>query len=372
MSGGGPRFDQIRGRSVEQLGEAEQAGDDPSRRSRTRRRVGLGLALAASAIAALYLLLPAVAGLENTWNRISEGNPWWLSVAAALEVFSYASYMLLFQTVFGAAARPIAWGEAARITMAGVAASRLLAVAGAGGIALTAWALRRRIGMPHRLVAARMSAFFLLLYGVYMAALGISGLGLRIGVFSGPAPFGLTVVPSSFGFAVIGITLLVAAASRDLDSALERFRDAGHRLSRLWRGIATIPATISSGVAFAMDLVRGRRLGVLGAVGWWAFDVGVLWACLNAFGSAPSLAVVVTAYFVGMAANTLPVPGGIGTVDAGMIGALIGFGVDGGLAIVGVLSYRAFAFWLPIVPGAIAYVQLLRSEPVRNDAPGIG
>ena len=68
-------------------------------------------------------------------------------------------------------------------------------------------------------------------------------------------------------------------------------------------------------------------------------------------------------YFVGMAANVLPVPGGIGAVDGGMIAALVGFGVPAGPALVGVLSYRALAFWLPIVPGAVAYVQLLRDRP---------
>ena len=88
----------------------------------------------------------------------------------------------------------------------------------------------------------------------------------------------------------------------------------------------------------------------------------MLWASLHAFGEAPSAAVVVMAYFVGMLANALPIPGGIGAVDGGMIAALIGFGVAGGLAIVGVLAYRAFAFWLPIIPGTIAYVQLLRTR----------
>jgi uncharacterized protein (TIRG00374 family) len=101
--------------------------------------------------------------------------------------------------------------------------------------------------------------------------------------------------------------------------------------------------------------------GLLGCFGWFAFDIAVLWACISAFGTAPSVPVVVMAYFVGMAANTLPVPGGVGAVEGGMVGALIGFGVSGGLAIVAVLSYRAFASWLPMVPGAIAYVQLLRS-----------
>jgi uncharacterized membrane protein YbhN (UPF0104 family) len=44
-----------------------------------------------------------------------------------------------------------------------------------------------------------------------------------------------------------------------------------------------------------------------------------------------------------------------------MIGAFIAFDVPGGLAVVAVLSYRAFAFWLPTIPGAIAYLQLRRT-----------
>jgi uncharacterized protein (TIRG00374 family) len=70
---------------------------------------------------------------------------------------------------------------------------------------------------------------------------------------------------------------------------------------------------------------------------------------------------VTQAYFVGLLANLLPLPGGIGGVDGGMIGALIAFGVDGGQAVVAVLVYRGFAFWLPTLPGAIAYLQLRRT-----------
>ena len=73
------------------------------------------------------------------------------------------------------------------------------------------------------------------------------------------------------------------------------------------------------------------------------------------------------AYFVGMLGNLLPLPGGIGGVDGGMIAALIGFGVPGGLAIAAVLSYRAFSFWLPTVPGILAYLRLLRD--VRGWGP---
>jgi uncharacterized protein (TIRG00374 family) len=100
---------------------------------------------------------------------------------------------------------------------------------------------------------------------------------------------------------------------------------------------------------------------LLGAVGWWAFDIAVLWACFHAFGKAPPQAVIVMSYFVGMLGNVLPLPGGIGGVDGGMIGAFTAFGVDVELSIVSVLAYRAFAFWLPTVPGAVAYLQLRRT-----------
>lgn len=310
-------------------------------------------------IALFYVGLPAIAGLDDTWTRLSRGDPAWLVAALVLELLSFASYMALFRAVFAPASARIDLATSYQITMAGVVATRLLAFAGAGGIALTAWALRR-VGMAARTVTARMATFYVLLYAVYMAALVIGGLGLRSGAFPGPAPDGLTLVPAAFGGLVIVIALGSAWAFDDLDGVFGR--RATTRDGQVRRFVAAIPATMSSGVNGAIEMVRAPRPGLLGALGWWGFDIAVLWACLEAFGAGPSAAVVVTAYFVGTTANVLPIPGGIGAVEGGMIGALIGFGVPDGAAIVGVLSYRAFAFWLPIVPGTVAYLQLLRGE----------
>ena len=94
---------------------------------------------------------------------------------------------------------------------------------------------------------------------------------------------------------------------------------------------------------------------------WWAFDIATLWACFEAFGASPAVGVLVVGYFVGMLANTLPLPGGVGGVDGGMIGAFVAFGVDPAAAIVAVLAYRFFAFWLPIAPGAISFASLRRT-----------
>ena len=60
-----------------------------------------------------------------------------------LELLSFAGYVWLFRTVFVRGDTRIDWRESYQITMAGLAATRLFAAAGAGGVALTAWALRR-------------------------------------------------------------------------------------------------------------------------------------------------------------------------------------------------------------------------------------
>ena len=78
----------------------------------------------------------------------------------------------------------------------------------------------------------------------------------------------------------------------------------------------------------------------------------------HAFGSPPPFTVIVMSYFVGMLGNLLPLPGGLGGVEGGMIGAFAAFGVNFDLAVLAVLSYRAISFWLPTVPGAVAYFQL--------------
>jgi uncharacterized protein (TIRG00374 family) len=335
-------------------------GQDMPRVRLTRGRLLAVLVFVVSIVAFLYFVLPKLLGLQETWNRIQHGDPWWFLLAAILEVLSFASYIALFRAVLVRGMSRIHWRESYQITMASLAATRLFAAGGAGGIALTAWALRRS-GMGPRTVAARMLAFLTLLYGVYMATFVIAGLGLYDGIFPGPTPFAITVIPAVFGAVVIVVFLAVAFLPADLERAVRRWTNPEHWSGRAARWLAAVSATGATGVRTALRLVRSRDLRLLGAVGWWAFDIAVLWACFHAFGSAPPQAVIVMAYFVGMLGNTLPLPGGIGGVDGGMIGAFTAFGVSVELSVVAVLAYRAFAFWLPTLPGAVAYFQLRRT-----------
>ena len=341
-------------------GEPTTQGHDRLGITWTKRSLFASMAFVVLSIAGLYFVLPKLVGLRDTWNRIQSGDVWWFGVAFTLEMLSFLSYITLFRSVFVRGSKRIGWRVSYEITMASLAATRLFAAAGAGGIALTVWALRRS-GMGARVVGSRMVAFMVLLYAVYMVTLVVVGLGLYLGLFPGPAPFAITVGPAIFGAVVIALFLAMTAIPANFEALVSRWTTGEGWLRRLARRLAAAPAVISTGLRDALALIRGRDPMLFGAVGWWAFDIAVLWACFHAFGKAPPQAVIVMSYFVGMLGNVLPLPGGIGGVDGGMIGAFTAFGVDVELSIVSVLAYRAFAFWLPTVPGAVAYLQLRRT-----------
>jgi uncharacterized protein (TIRG00374 family) len=105
-------------------------------------------------------------------------------------------------------------------------------------------------------------------------------------------------------------------------------------------------------------LVRQRHGGLLGAAGYWAFDIAVLGVSFKAFGTTMPVAVLVMGYFLGTLGSLLPLPGGIGGVEGGMIGAFAAFGVAADRAVIAVLAYRAISFWLPTLPGVAGYVTL--------------
>jgi putative heme transporter len=334
----------------------------------TRGRLIAALVFVASVLAFLYFVLPKLLGLHETWNRIQHGNAWWFAFAFLLEVCSFIGYVALFRGVFVRGQSRIDWNESYQITMASLAATRLFAAAGAGGIALTAWAVRRS-GMPARDVARRMIAFLVLLYGVYMVTLVIDGVGLYLGVIPGGGSFAITVVPAIFGALVIVLFLGIASLPDDVRRMLGPWSTSRRRGARLAYRLAAASATASSGVRTAIELVRAKDPSLLGAIAWWGFDIAVLWACFHAFGASPPKGVIVMSYFLGMLGNTLPLPGGIGGVDGGMIGAFTAFGVDVELSVIAVLAYRAFAFWLPTLPGAVAYLQLRRTVQRWNAEP---
>jgi len=89
-------------------------------------------------------VLPQLGDVRDTWGRLNEGEPVWLAIALLMQIASMACYMVVFQDIHVPPGYPITLRETYQITMASLAATRLFAAGGAGGVALTAWALRRR------------------------------------------------------------------------------------------------------------------------------------------------------------------------------------------------------------------------------------
>lgn len=332
-----------------------------------RRMVSVALAFVLGVLA-IYLVLPKVVGFDDSLKRIGTAKWYWVVVAIAFNVAQFAAYVALFRGVLGGKAdsvvrRRLDTRASYQITMAGLAATRIFSAAGAGGILLTYWALRKA-GMPRRRSASRMVAFLALTYSVYLAALIVFGILLRTGVLPGNDPVGGTIVPAAVAGAVVLVLGLVALIPGDVERRLSAVA-GDHRAARLAQKLATGPAMVSTGVRTALDYIahpsRGA-LSVAGAVGFWAAQIGILWASFEAFGQSVPFAVLVQGFFVGMAANLIPSPaGGVGSVDAGMIGAFVLFGVNKEAVFPAVLTYRVIAFWLPIPPGVIAYFQLRRT-----------
>ena len=314
-------------------------------------------------VAAIYVLLPKVVGIQGALAKLGDATPIWVAVALVFDVLMFFSYVALFRGVIGERVLHLEWRESYQITMAGLAATRLFSAGGAGGIVLTYWALRKA-GMERRQTACRMVAFLVLLYAVYMLALVLFGVLLRTGVLNGAHPIGLTIVPAAIAGAVIVVFLLIALIPEDVERRLAGFTQ-GYRFRKLAQRLASGPATLASGTRTAIAFVRNPSRGglaVLGAVGFWAANIGVLWASFHAYDVHVPLGVVVQGFFVGMVANLFPfAPGGVGAVDAGLIGTFVLFDIPSSTVFAAVLTYRLIAFWLPIPPGVVAFLQFRRT-----------
>jgi uncharacterized membrane protein YbhN (UPF0104 family) len=339
----------------------------PRRRGFLRRHQRAVTALVGvTAIAGfIHFVVPQLSALGPTLHRLRAGDPKWLGFGIVLEALSLGGYVALFRTVFSCHGARIGWKASYQITMAGVVATKLFATAGAGGVALTVWALRAS-GLSARSVARRVLTFEFFLYGVYAGTLVVVGVGLRSGLLAGRAPWTLTIAPAILGTAVIAILLSMRALPDDFERRIKPLAGAG-RGRRLLARLASAPWAVHDALGIAFSLIKERKPWLIGAIAYWGFDIATLWTCFHAFGSPPTVPVIVMAYFVGALANALPLPGGLGGVEAGMIGAFLALGTHASLAILAVLSYRLISFWLPTVPGAVAYLQLRRTISAWRD-----
>lgn len=304
-------------------------------------------------VAAVVLLAP---GLDQVRDVFTEAQPGWLAAALAFEALSFGSYLLMFGPVF---CPQIHWRRVWQIGGSELAMGSLVPASGAGGLALGAWILSKG-GMDRDRIARRSVAFFLIKSSVNFFAVAIVGAVMFAGL-AGPelSPL-LTILPA--GLATVFIVAVLAIPG--LGEGTQPGPDASRPRELLWKA----RSAIVTGSGVAVEILRtGNSQLIAGAIGYWLFDNAVLWATLHAFDVDTALSVVLMAYLIGQLGGLLPLPGGVGGIDAGLAGALIVYGVPVAGAAVAVIAYRLALFWLPLLVGAVAFAQLRRDMPERDE-----
>ena len=324
--------------------------------ARLRRRVLVVVGL----LAIVGLVAWLAPGLGAVRDRLGEARPGWLVLAVALELLSCLSYVLMFRPIF---CPHMSLRTSYELGMSELAAGSLVPASGAGGLALGAWALRKG-GMPAQDIARRTVAFYLLKSAANFAAVAVLGVAMWLGVGPEVSPL-LTVLPAGLALATIAAVPALAALPERQVAARD---GAVERAPRRWLAFAA--NALGDGVREAGRVLRRRDWRVVaGSLGYWLFDNAVLWACFRAFGESPAITLVLMGYLIGQLGGLLPIPGGVGGIEGGLIGTLILYGVPAAATAAAVLTYRVILFWLPLLLGAVAFNSLRRGldDPERPD-----
>ncbi|MGO9960739.1 MAG: lysylphosphatidylglycerol synthase transmembrane domain-containing protein [Solirubrobacteraceae bacterium] len=323
-----------------QLGAAglpERRGQAPpgiDRRGLRRRLLTMSVL-----VLCVVTVLLAVPDLRPVVREITGMSPALVAAAVALELASCLSFVVIFRLFFEAvpatAARELAWSQ--------MGSGALLPGGGVGSLAVGGWLLHLA-GMPTRQIVQRSSGLFFLTSAINVLTLAAAGLLLTLGIADGPHDAlraGLPVIAAGASILVLGLPRLARRISREHPRAI-------------WLD------DIGTGIPAAAGALARPSWRLLGAIGYLLFDIAVLWTTFAAVGPLPPLTPLVVAYLVGYLANAIPVPGGIGVLDAGLVGALALYGLPVTHATAAVLVYHAVAFWIPTLGGMLAYVPLRR------------
>jgi uncharacterized membrane protein YbhN (UPF0104 family) len=133
------------------------------------------------------------------------------------------------------------------------------------------------------------------------------------------------------------------------------------------RGWATIER-LATWVTDTEDVLTKPDRRLVGALAYLLADIAALYMCLRAVGQSPSIFALIAGYQIGYLANLVPIPGAIGVLEGGLLGALVLYGLPAAPTAAAVLLYHAIALWLPALGGSVGFVALRRSLTGRDDA----
>ena len=327
--------------------------------------------LAATAIG-LYVVWPSLAAVFSSGPQLKHVNPLWGIPIVMAEVASFACMWALLRLALDV--KP--WFPVATAQLAGNAFSRIVPGGAAAGGAMQ-FDMLRQAGVSTTWAATGVTAVSLISTATLLGLPVISIISILI--------TGASVEHNLYRVGSIAVVVCVAAmaggavllfADRPLfwlGGVIQRLRN---RVLRKREPIDNLPGRLVD----ERDLIR-RVLGagwwqaLIFSAGNWLLDLLALLIALAAVGAEPRASVVLLAYVVAAFLGMIPItPGGLGFVEAGLLGTLSLAGIGTDQALLATLVYRLASYWMPIPAGAVAYFLAARKygrpKHVEADAQG--
>jgi uncharacterized protein (TIRG00374 family) len=328
----------------------------------SKRHARSGVLVVITAVS-LYLLLPSLLAVFASWRSLSHLDWRWAPLVLVAEVASYVCVWELDRIALGARE----WFPVVAAQLSGNLVGRILPGGGATATAFSA-SMLRRAGVPSGKTVAAFGAST----GLQLATrLALPILALPAIAFGAPVDHSLAVA----AYLGLGVFVLVVAAGvaafasdRPLELAGRALQWVLNETVRRKRPISGLPEALLAQRDFIRSTLGERWWqALLAAVGNAGFDYLALLCALRAVGAEPQPSLVVLAYTAAQLLALIPfTPGGLGFVEAGLVGTLTLAGVSASDALAATLLYRVVSYWLPLPAGAIAYVAFVRTFRTRS------
>jgi uncharacterized protein (TIRG00374 family) len=338
-----------------------QAGRAPPRR-RGRRRPAVrwivhGVLLVAQT-AGIFGLLPRLGGLTRDAAGLRHARPAFLAAAVVAQAVSLGSYAQLYRRVLAALGARIRFRLAADVILATFFVSHLAPFGSATGTLVNASALESEgiaaatTGEAIALTSLTSTLALIVLFGTGFVATAGRHVSQQYLIIAGVALF-----------LVVGALAAVLAVGAHPGAAGRAGRWAATVARHVRLGIdpARAAQTASRLASLARTALTGRDFAVsFGfASGDLLFDLLSLDLVFLALRYQPGFGPLALAYAAANIASAIPLtPGGLGVIEVTLVAVTVGFGAPRATAVLAVLGYRIVNYWLPLIPGAIAYLRL--------------
>jgi uncharacterized membrane protein YbhN (UPF0104 family) len=296
-------------------------------------------------VALVYVAYPFISTVPAFFSELRTANWWWALLGLAVSALTYLGAAV---ALWACASGTVSYRNLAIMQVANTFAATTTP-AGVGGLALSTRFLQKG-----GLGAIRATAAVALQQSVQV----ITHVGLLIffSVIAGTSANLSHFVPKTTVLYLIGGVALGIVGTFTFVPQLRR-----------WLGTALRPRLKELGGELVELAREPKRLAVIVA-GCAATTLGAalaLWASVNAFGGGTTFVTVTVVTMIGgTLASAAPTPGGVGAVEAALIGGLAAFGVTAAVAVPAVLLYRVLTCWLPVFVGWPVMRWLTRNDMI--------